>query len=210
MFLQLKIYLLSFLLRLILNAVFLTCKVQSNNSSLFFSYINKRPILLSVWHHNSLLLAKYINVKKIPVWTVSSTHPDSEILAKILLSWKIKLIRGSSTRGWINIIKQMVGLYKKTKAIIVITPDGPRGPRKQAKTGAFNVANKYGAAMFAVSAVSSRFWSLPSWDKTIIPKPFSTIYVDFIPLSTKKLNSQSISKQMNQNQIKLNNVISNN
>ena len=207
---QLKIYLFSFLLKLILNTIFFTCKVQSTNSSLFFSYINKKPILLSVWHHNSLLLAKYIKAKNIPIWTISSTHQDSEILAKILLSWKIKLIRGSSTRGWVNIIKQMVGLYKKTKAIIAITPDGPRGPRKQAKIGAFNVANKYGAAIFSVGAAASSFWSLPSWDKTIIPKPFSTIYISFTPLSIKNLNSLSISEQMNQNQIKLNNDLPNN
>ena len=95
----------------------------------------------------------------------------------------------------------MISLYKKTTPIIIITPDGPRGPRKQAKTGAFSVAKKNNAIVFSVSASASKYWSLPSWDKTILPKPFSTIYVNFKEMSLEKeLTSEKISLDMSQNQ----------
>ena len=204
MFITIKIYFLSFLLRLVLNSIFFTCRIKVHNEKSFISHINKNSALLAFWHHHSLLFAHYVRQKRLPVWAISSTHSDSEILAKVLTSWHIKLIRGSSTRGWVNIIKQMIGLYRSSNTIIAVTPDGPRGPRKVAKPGAFSVAYKHGVQIFSVAATASSFWSLPSWDKTIIPKPFSIIHVRFSVLPSKtSLESTSLSKELLLNQKKL-------
>jgi len=201
----------SWLLKFFLNFIFLTTKIKPIEDGVFLSLIDSRPILVSVWHHHGMLLAAYFKNNKIPIWTVSSTHPDSEILAKVLLSWNIKLIRGSSTRGWFNVVKHMISLYKHNDSVVVITPDGPRGPRKKAKMGSFNVANKCGAKIFSVSATASNFWTLPSWDKTIIPKPFSTIYVRFSLVSeTSKITRHIIEKHMENNKTSLINCINKN
>ena len=200
MFIKIKIFFVSTLLKIVLNSLFLTCTLQSRNNKGFESSIGKKSILLSTWHHQGLLLAYYIKKNKIPCWAISSTHADSEILARVLTSWKISLIRGSSTRGWFNVIKKMVTLYKKKSSIIAVTPDGPRGPRKQAKTGAFSVALKNNALIFSVSAKASKYWSLPSWDKTIIPKPFSTIYINIERVSlAESFNPEQISSYLNRN-----------
>ena len=98
----------------------------------------------------------------------------------------------------------MIGLYRSSNTIIAVTPDGPRGPRKVAKPGAFSVAYKHGVQIFSVAATASSFWSLPSWDKTIIPKPFSIIHVRFSVLPSKtSLESTSLSKELLLNQKKL-------
>tara|TARA_B100000945_G_scaffold204488_1_gene164395 strand:+ start:118 stop:723 length:606 start_codon:yes stop_codon:yes gene_type:complete len=200
MFIKIKIFFISTLLKVVLNSLFLTCSLQSRNNKDFQSCLGKEPILLSTWHHQGLLLAHYIKKNKIPCWAISSTHPDSEILARVLTSWKINLIRGSSTRGWFNVVKKMVNLYKKNSSIIAVTPDGPRGPRKQAKTGAFTVAIKSNAIVFSVSASASKHWSLPSWDKTIIPKPFSTIYINIERVFLEEgFTREQISSSLNRN-----------
>ena len=201
MFVKFKIFFLSTFLKFVLNGLFLTCTLKSNKNQVFQSCLGKKAVLLSIWHHQGLLFAHYIKKHKLPSWAISSTHADSEILARILTAWKIRLIRGSSTRGWVNVIKKMITLYKKTPAIITITPDGPRGPRKQAKTGAFSLAKKHNVMIFSVSASASQYWSLPSWDKTIIPKPFSTIYVNIeeMPIENEA-TSQTISIAMDQSQ----------
>ena len=196
-------------MRFFLNGVFFTCKIRVINNDLVLSRLNKKPVLFSLWHQNSLLFAKYVKSYNIPTWTVSSTHSDSEVLARVLLSWKIKLIRGSSTRGWINIIKKMVFLYKNSNATITITPDGPRGPRKKAKNGAYRVASKYNVSVVAVGASASRFWSLPSWDRTVIPKPFSTIYIRFSIIPIKNINGSIATTEMNNNQTSLINDVKN-
>ena len=200
MFIKIKIFFVSTLLKMVLNSLFLTCTLQSRNNKDFQSCISKEPILLSTWHHQGLLLAHYIKKNKIPCWAISSTHTDSEILARVLTSWKINLIRGSSTRGWFNVVKKMVSLYKKNSSIIAVTPDGPRGPRKQAKTGAFAVAIKNNALIFSVSASASKYWSLPSWDRTIIPKPFSTIYINIERVFLEEdFTREQISSYLNRN-----------
>ena len=194
---KIKIFILSFILKLFLNILFYTCRIKVQDSSLFLSTINKKPILLSVWHQQSLLLAQYVKNKNLPIWAISSTHSDSEILARILTSWNVKLIRGSSTRGWFNVVKQMISLYQKTPAIITVTPDGPKGPPLRAKPGAFVVASKHCAEVFSVTTRVSNYWSLPSWDKTILPKPFSTIYIGFCPIKDLNLkNTKTITENI--------------
>ena len=70
-------------------------------------------------------------------------------------------------------------VLKNPSAIIAITNDGPKGPAKIAKSGSIALALKYNAHIIAMSCCASKYWRLPSWDKTMIPKPFSTIYIQF-------------------------------
>ena len=197
-----KHFLLSQLLKIALNFLFITCKwkLVGNHSLLE----NNRPRLLCCWHSRSLFIARYLKDNKINSWGISSTHPDSEILATVLKSWKIKLIRGSSTRGWVKVIKKMISLFKNKHSLITVTSDGPKGPRKIAKVGSFEVASKYKANIIAASAISDKYWTLPSWDQTKIPKPFSTIYIRFSrPFNQKDINEQTATSFINKNQNKL-------
>ena len=112
-------------------------------------------------------------------------------MATILYRWGFKLIRGSSTRGWSGVLKHMIALFKKEDTIIALTNDGPKGPPHITKKGAVALAIKKRVQILAVSASASSFFILPSWDKTKLPKPFSTIHVQF---------SNSFKGLQNQNQ----------
>ena len=213
MFYTLISYLYSFTLKFVLNILFYTCSWKTlSNSILFDVSENKTPLLICCWHNRGILLAGYCKLNKLPVWGISSTHADSEILARVLRSWNINLIRGSSTRGWFNVIKKLVALFKVSTSIVVVTPDGPRGPLKKAKSGAFKVAKKNGAQIIACSAFVSRCWQLPSWDRTIIPKPFSTIYIKFsAPFPPDRSpESATISSFINKNQQQLDDYVNKN
>ena len=70
--------------------------------------------------------------------------------------------------------------------------------------GSVDAAYKHGANIIAASGISSRFWTLPSWDQTKIPKPFSTIYICFSSHhKEKKPSEKSITNLINNNQNKL-------
>ena len=192
---KLKIILVSFLFRFFFNLLFFTCRFKQTKQSKinFISALNSNnPLIVCSWHSRLLYVARFF--KKInsdpnfqPAWAVSSTHQDSEIMAKTLSSWKWKLIRGSSTRGWRNVILKMKRLLKNNKTVIAITNDGPKGPPRIAKRGSIKLGVEANAKIIALSCCSSSCWRLSSWDKTQIPKPFSTIYVDFSkPLLIKK------------------------
>ena len=204
MFKTIKSYLLSLLLKIILNSLFLSCRWKLIDEHNLLANTS-RPKLICCWHSRGLFIARYFKYKKITSWGISSTHADSEILARILKSWKINLIRGSSTRGWVNVIKKMILLFKDPSSIITVTSDGPKGPRKIPKMGSVVVAHKCGAHIIAASGISNNYWSLPTWDQTKIPKPFSTIYIKFSQSykSRGAPTQASVSAFINQNQAEL-------
>ena len=101
--------------------------------------------------------------------------------------------------------------FKKPNTIISVTADGPKGPKKVAKPGSVITASKHNAQVLAVSALSNKYWEIPSWDKTKIPKPFSTIYVRFSsPFNNNNINSKTVSSFINSNQNDLNQYIDKN
>ena len=189
---QIKSSVVSLILKCFLNAIFFTCKWRVHDlENLNRAILSDKPVLICSWHQRFLFVAKYFKNFSRSIWAISSTHQDSEIMAGILTSWKWKLIRGSSTRGWRNVIVQMKTLLKAGDSIIAITNDGPKGPANIAKKGSVSLAIKNQAHIIAISCSSTAFWKLQSWDKTYIPKPFSTIHVRFsAPLvyKSKKFN----------------------
>ena len=197
-------HIISLILKIIFNVIFFTCRWEIMNDDLLKKNKNK-PLLICIWHSRLIFFPRFFKYIQYPVWGISSTHKDSEILARVLKSWGINLIKGSSTRGWINVIKQMSKLFKKENATIIVTVDGPKGPRKVAKEGSIKLAKKHNVPIVAASAISSSYWELPSWDQTKIPKPFSTIYVKFDEhyFNNDQINSKNISKYIDDNQNQL-------
>ena len=173
-------YIAPFCLKIILFFIFITCKWKVYNHAVFERAQKKsRPILICSWHNSFLLAARYFKKISLSIWAVSSTHRDSQIMAKILDNWNFNLIKGSSTRGWNNVLKSMMKIFSSPNSIIAVTNDGPKGPPFVAKRGSVALALKKNVQIIALSAIAKKHWSLPSWDKTIIPQPFSTIYIQF-------------------------------
>ena len=139
-----------------------------------------RPIMLCSWHERFLYAVYYFKLKKMKnIWAISSTHQDSQIMAYFLKRSSINLIKGSSTRGWENVIKKMFKTFKNANAIIAITNDGPKGPAREAKLGSYKIALKSNAHIISVVCTSKKYWQAKSWDRLRIPKPFGTIYINF-------------------------------
>ncbi len=178
---KLKISILSIILQIVLFVLFKTNKWEIRGLDKFTDAINSdRPIMLCSWHSRFLFAVYCLKMKSIKdVWAVSSTHKDSQIMANALRRFKIKLIKGSSTRGWDNVIKEMLRVFKNPKSIIAITNDGPKGPPRIAKAGSYKIAVKSRAHIIAISSTCSKFWEARSWDKLRIPKPFGKITVHF-------------------------------
>ena len=168
------------MLKIYLQIILSTCRWRVHNENLLLGAINKNsPLMLCCWHERLLFLVCFFKKFKPPLWVISSQHKDSEILGRILNLWGFRFIKGSSSRGWFSVTKHLIKLFKNPQTIIAITNDGPKGPAKKAKSGALNVALKHNAQILGMSAVSSKFWTLNTWDRIKLPKPFSTIHVGF-------------------------------
>ena len=178
---KIKIFLLSLLLHPILFILFRTNKWIIRGADNLNNAVNSNAsIMLCSWHERFLYAVYFLKKYKIKnVWAISSTHQDSQIMARFLTRSSFNLIKGSSTRGWENVIKQMLKIFKESNSIIAITNDGPKGPPKQAKFGSYKIAIKSKAQIIAISCASTKFWTIQSWDRLRIPKPFGEIYIEF-------------------------------
>ena len=106
---KIKIFLLSLLVHPVLFVLFRTNKWVVQGYNEFNKAIKlDSSIMLCSWHERFLYAVYFLKIYKIKnVLAVSSTHPDSQIMAHFLSRSSFNLIKGSSTRGWENVIKQM-------------------------------------------------------------------------------------------------------
>jgi len=178
---KIRLYLLSIIMQAFLFIVFRTNRWVITGENEFESAIKStRPIMLCSWHERFLYAVYHFKLKKMKnIWAISSTHQDSQIMAYFLKRSSINLIKGSSTRGWENVIKKMFKTFKKSDAIIAITNDGPKGPPREAKLGSYKIALKSNAHIISIACTSTSYWQAKSWDRLRIPKPFGTIYINF-------------------------------
>jgi len=99
---------------------------------------------------------------------------------RIVQNYKIQFIRGSSRnprkpeqdKGGSVALKQMVHILNEGGKV-AITPDGPKGPAFTCKTGAILAAKKTKTPIIPLSFSSKWHYQVSSWDKFIVPLPFS-------------------------------------
>jgi lysophospholipid acyltransferase (LPLAT)-like uncharacterized protein len=131
-------------------------------------------VLWALWHGRMLILVYTHRGQKNQVLT--SQHRDGEIIARIIKRLGFGTVRGSTTHGGFEAILQMANKVKEGYNL-AITPDGPKGPAFQVQPGTVVIAQKGGIPIIPITDSAQRRWTLKSWDKFIIPKPFSKAVV---------------------------------
>jgi lysophospholipid acyltransferase (LPLAT)-like uncharacterized protein len=123
-----------------------------------------------LWHDRLFACTYFLRDRGIVV--ITSLSRDGEYIARFLERLGYGTVRGSSTRGGVRALVEMIHLMRRGMSM-AFTVDGPRGPRHKAKTGAVILARKTGNPMLPLSVECERFWTVKSWDRLQIPKPFT-------------------------------------
>jgi lysophospholipid acyltransferase (LPLAT)-like uncharacterized protein len=147
-----------------------TWKVSGAEHAHAITKAGHHPIL-ALWHGRILAATPYFANRGIVA--MASANFDGEWIARLLGKFGYGAARGSTSRGGPAALRQLV---KDVKAHgVAFTLDGPRGPAEVAQPGAVWLAKATGQPLlpFHSEAVSS--WTLNSWDRTQIPKPFTTV-----------------------------------
>ena len=126
--------------------------------------------IMGFWHDRIFLATYYFRNQGIIV--MSSQSFDGEYIARFIKRFGYGAVRGSSTRGGVGALVQMIRLMKKNLPM-GFSLDGPKGPRYKVKTGALLLAKKTGNPIMPFSVEAKNFWTINSWDKLQIPKPFT-------------------------------------
>lgn len=106
-----------------------------------------------------------------------SSHADGEIAARVSRMLGYGTVRGSSTRGGTQSLREMCRMAPQVQ--IGIPVDGPKGPEGQAKQGIVQLARLSRRKIVPVGIAASRFWRLRSWDRMLIPKPFARVVIAY-------------------------------
>jgi lysophospholipid acyltransferase (LPLAT)-like uncharacterized protein len=149
-----------------------------------------RQPIMAFWHGRILPATLYFRGRGIVV--ITSENFDGEWIARIIERFGYGTARGSTSRGGRRAMLQLVRDMKEGRPA-GFTLDGPRGPARVAQAGAVWLASATGNPLLPFHLEASSHWSLRSWDRTQIPKPYSTVALAIgEPLDVPKQASDEI------------------
>ncbi|UCB53670.1 MAG: lysophospholipid acyltransferase family protein [Candidatus Zixiibacteriota bacterium] len=129
-----------------------------------------KSVIYAFWHGRMLIFTYSHRKRKIHV--LISQHRDGEYIARIIHRLGFVSLRGSTTRGG---SKALFEMCDRTVAgfDVAVTPDGPKGPGFKVHPGIIYVAQRSGMPIVPITNSARNRWDLYSWDRFLIPKPFS-------------------------------------
>jgi len=133
-----------------------------------------RQPIMAFWHGRILSGTLYCQRRGIVV--ITSENFDGEWIARIIQRFGFGTARGSSSRGGLRAMLQLVRDMERGRPA-AFTLDGPRGPARVAQPGAIWLARATGNPVVPFHMEASSKWTANSWDRTQIPKPFTTVAV---------------------------------
>jgi hypothetical protein len=131
-----------------------------------------------IFWHEYILLPLYVR-GHCNLAMLLSQHRDAEILSRMAYHLGFEFVRGSSRRGGVAALRQL--LRKGRRLHLTITPDGPRGPRRRLAPGAVYLASRLGLPLVLLGLGYDRPWRMASWDRFALPRPYSRVRVVLSP-----------------------------
>lgn len=129
------------------------------------------PFILATWHGRILPSVWFWRDRGMVV--VISENFDGEWIARIVARFGYGTARGSSSRGGARALRQLLTAARRSAT--AFTVDGPRGPAGVVQPGVAWLAKATGQPVLPFHAEAARHWTLGSWDRTQIPRPFARV-----------------------------------
>jgi len=138
--------------------------------------LGERPLIVSFWH-SCMIPATYV-CRNLGVRVMSSNSYDGEYMGRIIHKFGFVAVKGSSSR---NAVRALLGLRRALEDgwTVAFTLDGPRGPRRKVKPGPAALARSSDVPLSMFHAAVDKAWVLHTWDRLMIPVPFSRVLLRF-------------------------------
>ena len=162
--------------------------------------------IAALWH-NRLLLISFVLKKFFPQRPSAgliSASRDGDMIADVTQRFGFDVVRGSSSRMGASALRELSEVLASGRDVL-ITPDGPRGPAYELGPGIIFLAQKTGAPVVPVNMEYSNCWRVKSWDRFIIPKPFSKVRV--IIGQPQRISSTSSDEEFERERLRLQSVM---
>jgi len=153
---------------------------------------------MAITWHGELLVAPLVYRKLRKTQKTSAIiaqHHDGDLIAKVLHFLNISALRGSSRRGAKSVLINAIKALKSGHSVM-ITPDGPKGPRYSMSDGAIALALRAKLPLMVVNYQPTHYWQVPSWDKFLIPKPFTSLDIYHQVLDVQDMDKEKAKKYL--------------
>ena len=172
-------YLLTFPAYYILNLYAKTIRLSFENEEEIRNHMgNKGRVILASWHQRFFGGFYLPKILRRPICIMISQSKDGDFVADIVERIGWIPVRGSSSRGGKKALREMVDEVIKSQIAGHIV-DGPTGPPRAIKPGLISLAQQSGAAICPTYVLYEKPWIFNSWDKFMVPKPFSRVIIRF-------------------------------
>jgi len=142
---------------------------------------SRRAAVFTFWHNRANFCGYFLRQRWVgrglPLGIITSLSRDGEIAARTARAFGLRVARGSVGGGGLAGLKTLHRMLRKESVSVLAVADGSRGPICQAQAGVIVLAQTAKAPLVPLSYVAARCWRLRSWDRMIVPKPFSRIAV---------------------------------
>ena len=136
-------------------------------------------LIAAIWHQRFLPALAYVTkFRRFKPAIMISQSKDGELAARFADRLGLAPVRGSSTRGGTTALVAITEALKKYPVVIHIV-DGPAGPKGVVKPGLISIAQVSGAVILPVIVSAKKAWVIGSWDRFLIPKPFSEVTIEW-------------------------------
>lgn len=141
------------------------------NRQVFEEYVRTgRPAIICFWHGHMALLPRAWQWSK-PFYMLLSHHTDGKLIGRIISHFGIRAVYGSTQRRGEQAGRRILEILAQGH-YVGITPDGPRGPGYQVSPGIIRLAQFAGVDIIPLTYITTRGFSLKSWDRFWVPLPF--------------------------------------
>ena len=167
--------------RIVTTPWLMTCRDLVFGSKILVDYQRANPgknLLYATWHRGLIYCLYYYRFRDMVV--MASASADGELAARAAERFGWIAVRGSSSRRGSQAFRQMESLVKQGYSAGIVS-DAPRGPAHISKMGIIALSKRTGLPIMPVIWSAERCWRINSWDRTIIPKPFSRVVGLFPP-----------------------------
>jgi len=170
------------LIRLFLGLLWSTCRVTAIRGAGHLEKLRRegQPAIIVYWHQMHVFCAWLLRREAragMPIAILTSPSVSGEVPAAMIRAWGMEPLRGSSTRASGEALRDMYNVVHGQRRSLVLTADGPKGPRHEFKPGAVLLARmaKVPVIPVAYAARPCKRWN--SWDEFLLPLPFSRVAI---------------------------------
>lgn len=157
------------------------------------------------WHRHIFSVIAYLSLyhRHTKMTALVSGSEDGRLLQTLLKAFGFDIVEGSSSsEGYASLLK--LHRISHEEGLILITPDGPKGPPTKIKPGALHISAFSRNPLVCIHVSYGSFWQLKSWDRACLPKPFSSCVITISELVSSVPSSMNLENETFVHNLELN------